>query len=156
MHQQPEKKRSYTPLGRILTVFLGGIIQAPWILILNYNNHRRVYTEHWIGRPPIAFCTVALTKLLAEVCPQKFTLRKIRRSKNSTVSDRESNLLGPITYRRDFFSITVFFSGVNFCGQTPGTYLHYYRIQFLRWGYRILFYWYSLVPVPILWCPCYL
>jgi hypothetical protein len=46
-----------------------------------------------------------------EVCWQKFTWRKIRRSKNSTVIDRESIFLSiPV----EFFSIAVFFRGEQF------------------------------------------
>jgi hypothetical protein len=48
-------------------------------------------------------------------------LRKIRRPKNSTVSDKESNSLSLTV---EFFSIAVFF-GVHFYRQTPGTCLHH-------------------------------
>ena len=54
-------------------------------------------------------CTDTLVPVLpVEVCWQKFTWRKIRRSKNSTVIDRASNFPSiPV----EFFSIAVFFRG---------------------------------------------
>ena len=58
----------------------------------------------------------------------------------------------PYHFPSSFFRLR-FFSGCTFTAklQVPTS-----TIQFLWWGYRILFCWYSLLPVPILWCPCYL
>ena len=59
-------------------------------------------------RAYLAVFTVALTNSLAEIFYKISPKEKIRRSKNSKVSDRESNSLSDTV---EFFLIAVFFRG---------------------------------------------
>ena len=70
----------------------------------------------------IETCTVALTEFASRVFIQKFTKKKNRNQKKT----RRCPIGNLVPYRTpsSFFSIAVFFS-VNFCMQTPGSYLHH-------------------------------
>ena len=101
----------------------------------DFRNQRQIQINNdKVFRAYLAVFTVALTNSVAEIVHKSSHKEKIRRSKNSTVSDRESNSLSDTV---EFFLIAVFL-GVTFVNkiQVPTS-----TVQFLWRGYRILPFW---------------
>jgi hypothetical protein len=84
---------------------------------------------------------------LAGVCSQKFTKKITAIKKHSTVRNRKSNAL--ILTVEVFFDCGFFFL-VNFCKQTPGTYLHHTVSMVRSPDPDLLIF---PVPVPVPWFP---
>jgi hypothetical protein len=99
------------------------------------------------------YTTVAWIKFASSSLPVKVHPGKKNAIKKKPRQGLIGNLIPYFKNTVELFLIAVFFSGCTFTRklQVPTS-----TIQFLWWGYRIVFYWYSLVTVPILWCPCYM